>query len=124
MSSIPIVTIAIPTYNRVESLAYIVEKIAPYLDKNLSLLILDNHSTDQTQRYCLEFSQEHSYIEYVRHSANVGGVVNMLRCIEVSEAKYTWLLGDDDNIEVELLPELVRLVNEKRGFWLPSLSNK
>jgi len=112
----PILTIAIPTYNRADSLAYIVEKIAPYLDKNLSLLILDNHSTDETQRYCLAFSQEHSYVEYVRHSANVGGVVNMLRCIELSHSRYTWLLGDDDDIEVELLPELVRLVEEKNAF--------
>lgn len=115
MDSQALLTIAIPTYNRVDSLVCILEKIAPFLSQKLHLLILDNHSNDGTQEYCKGFIQSHKHSSYAKHDSNLGGVVNMLRCIEFSNTTYTWLLGDDDDIEVELLEELLQILSLKNA---------
>lgn len=111
--------IAIPTYNRVATLSKLLTKIIPHLNKDLSLLIIDNCSVDETSKYCLSVS-DNPYIKYIKNKINVGGVVNMLKCIEFSNGDYTWLLGDDDDIDTNYLEELVENIKDHKcvGYHL------
>lgn len=72
---------------------------------------MDNCSTDETSKYCLSIL-DNQYIKYIKNKVNVGGVVNMLKCIEFSNGGYTWLLGDDDDIDTNYLGELVDNIND------------
>lgn len=112
----PILTIAIPTYNRCDSLKYLIDKILPYLNSKLRLLIIDNNSSDNTEKYILIRGKENKNISYVKNISNLGGVVNMLRCIEFSNSKYVWLLGDDDDINIEYLDELVDILSNEDAY--------
>lgn len=107
-----LLTIAIPTYNRSDSLQYLVDLIFPHLRKNLHLLIIDNNSTDDTHIYGTKISKKTEYISYIRNNTNIGGTVNMLRCIEFSYSKYTWLLGDDDDIDISYIDELLSILKK------------
>lgn len=110
----PILTIAIPTYNRADSLKYLVDKIIPYLNNNLKLLIIDNNSSDNTEKYMSMWNEKiKENIKCLRNNSNLGGVVNMLRCVEFSFSKYIWLLGDDDDINVKYLDELVNILSNE-----------
>jgi len=115
-SKIPLLTIAIPTYNRSSSLKYIVDKIINYTSSDLKLLIIDNNSSDDTRDYTAYLNKKHgNNITCLRNHINLGGCVNMLRCIEFSESKYVWLLGDDDDIDVEYLNELMEQLSRENS---------
>lgn len=112
----PILTIAIPTYNRCDSLKYLIDKILPHLNNKLQLLIIDNNSSDNTEEYSLIWKEKNRNIGYIKNNSNLGGVVNMLRCIEFSTGKYVWLLGDDDDINVDYLDELVNILSNEDSY--------
>ncbi len=113
---IPLLTIAIPTYNRCESLKYLVEIIKPQLSEDLKLLIIDNNSEDFTSSYCKELMAINSNITFIKNLYNFGGVVNMLKCVEYSNSKFTWLLGDDDDIDISYLSKLLALLREENAY--------
>lgn len=112
----PILTIAIPTYNRCDSLKYLIDKILPHLNNKLQLLIIDNNSSDNTEEYSLIWKEKNRNIGYIKNNSNLGGVVNMLRCIEFSTGKYVWLLGDDDDINIYYLAELVDILSNEDAY--------
>jgi glycosyltransferase involved in cell wall biosynthesis len=108
----PLLTISIPTFNRSDNLRYLVQKLLPHLSDDLSLLIVDNNSDDDTSNYCRELKNSSKHVRYIKNKVNLGGAVNMLRCIEASNAKYTWLLGDDDDLDALLLLQLLDVLSE------------
>ena len=71
----PLVTIAIPTYNRAN--AYLKTAISCALKQsyqNLEILISDNNSEDNTEELVNQFSDRR--IRYVKHPENIGFVKN------------------------------------------------
>jgi glycosyltransferase involved in cell wall biosynthesis len=95
MESKPILTIAIPTYNRPSLLIQNLSRIIPQLKKNVELLIIDNHSDEQVSKFLDHISPD-IQIKLIRNIANIGGNANILRCIEEACGSYLWILGDDD----------------------------
>lgn len=97
----PILSICIPTYNRApylkESLLRLTRQIKELPDSTLiELLVSDNCSPDTTEQIVTQFIEEGNAIQYYKNAKNEGMDGNFLRCIERSQGKYVWLLGDDD----------------------------
>jgi len=92
-------TIAIPTYNRVEYLKELLPRMfqqcKPYSD--IEILVSDNATTDGTYELLLNQTWN-SQLEYRFNETNVGGDENMVRCVEASRGEYVWLFGDDELI--------------------------
>jgi glycosyltransferase involved in cell wall biosynthesis len=91
-------TIAIPTWNRPEHLRETVAAIIPQLQQGCDLLIVDNASTEPAGPIVSQFAGHliGKKIHVVRNVVNIGGEPNILRCIELCNAEWVWLLGDDD----------------------------
>ncbi len=103
-----ILTIAIPTYNRPDKIKNTVVRLLPQLTPDVQILILDNCSPVVVKDYLANKMGKDvlDKVKIVRHRVNVGGDVNFQRCFELSETPFTWMLGDDDEIEenaVELI---------------------
>jgi abequosyltransferase len=95
----PILTIAIPTYNRNEPLAQTLRRLIPQLTKDCNLLIVDNASdtpVTDTVSSLLE-TCDASAVRILRNRVNIGGSANVVRCIELCETEWLWILGDDDS---------------------------
>ncbi len=94
----PLLTIAIPTYNRSRYLAELLEVLQPQLSDELrvELLIADNASTDETPALCKRLIDGGLACRYIRNAANIGADANFLLCFSEARGKYVWLLGDDD----------------------------
>ena len=90
-------TIAIPTYNRVEYLKELLPELIrqckPYPE--IELLVSNNCSTDGTEEYLKTLP----YIQAWTNVENVGAAENFVRCVESAQGDYVWLFGDDDLIE-------------------------
>lgn len=106
MTCQPILTIAIPTYNRSEYLNVCLKRISDEIDKLseaqrrlVCICISDNGSTDETPQVVEQYQERFGKNLYaLRTSENKGMDFNFTRCYESATTKYVWIFGDDDVI--------------------------
>lgn len=104
----PILEIAIPTWNRARKLDSLLASLLPAVaELPIIVSISDNGSTDETDRVIEKFSH-HEKLRAKRHMSNVGFDRNVASLIDSRAASYVWFIGDDDEVAVEHLPALVR----------------
>lgn len=100
-------TIAIPTYNRVEKLRALLADIVPQVVSDVELLISDNHSSDGTWDYLKSLP---TWVRCLRQERNIGSERNILDCIARSQGKYVWILCDDDKVAPGVVKEVVSAI--------------
>jgi len=95
---IPLVSIAIPTYNRADG--YLKQAIASAVNQtyqNIEIIVADNCSNDHTENVVRGFPD--SRLHYFRHEKNIGANNNFNFCVEQAKGHYFLLLHDDDLID-------------------------
>jgi abequosyltransferase len=94
----PLLTIAIPTYNRAKKLHGLLSNLFVQLADQpaVELIVSDNASSDETPAVIEEFEKRGLKLRHLRNEVNVGLDGNFLRCFMQSRGKYLWILGDDD----------------------------
>jgi glycosyltransferase involved in cell wall biosynthesis len=98
----PLVTIAIPTYNRAAfSLAQALRCALAQTYPELEILVSDNCSTDDTEHLVRSFDDRR--IRYVRQAENIGANNNFNYCINEARGVYFLLFHDDDMIDPDLV---------------------
>jgi abequosyltransferase len=105
----PLLTIAIPTYNRQQYLTELLSVLEPQVAAHpeVELLVADNGSPDGTTNVVQGFIARGVKIRYHRHAENVGPDANFIYCLTSAQGKYFWLCGDDDIIVPGTLDELM-----------------
>ena len=100
MCAKPLLTIAIPTFNRAAYLGELLDSLWPQLktESRVELLISDNASSDETEATVQEFVARGLQVRYLRNSTNLGSDRNFLQCFEQASGDYVWLFGDDDRM--------------------------
>jgi len=96
----PLLTLAIPTYNRAGCLKELLSVLADQLrdEPRIELLISDNASTDATPDLVKDFKARGICVRYIRNPENIGADANFVQCFEQARGKYFWLFSDDDLI--------------------------
>jgi abequosyltransferase len=96
----PLLTIAIPTYNRARFLRELLPALAGELrdESRVELIISDNASPDETPSVVQDFVQHGLRVRYIRNDQNIGPDANFLQCFQQASGKYFWLFSDDDLI--------------------------
>lgn len=109
----PLLTIAIPTYNRARYLNELLSVLFDQLkDKpNIELIISDNASPDETPGVVRSFVDAGMRISYLRSVENIGPDANFLLCFEKAKGKYVWLIGDDDIIVPGGIAKILALIS-------------
>lgn len=100
----PLLTIAIPTYHRAETLALLLttleEQVAAY--PQVEVLVSDNASPDHTPEVVEQFRQRYAErgvtLRGQRHAENIGADGNFASVYAGARGKYLWVCGDDDLI--------------------------
>ncbi|WP_447964774.1 glycosyltransferase family 2 protein [Nitrospira sp. Ecomares 2.1] len=106
----PLVTIAIPTFNRAGTyLKHTLQSAIGQTYKKIEVIVSDNCSTDHTERVVKEFNDPR--IQYVKHSQNIGHFRNFKFCIEQARGDYFLLLQDDDLIDEDFVDACLKTVN-------------
>jgi len=99
----PILTIAIPTYNRAyyldRQLEWAVHSISDRWNQ-IELIVSDNGSGDATPEVCARWQQQigGGRLRVFRQPRNLGLPLNALHCIQQANGRYIWLVSDDDEI--------------------------
>ena len=93
---IPVVTLGLPVYNGEIYLDKTIKCVLKQTYSNLELIIVDNASTDNTERICRKYAAIDSRIKYFKNSINIGVSANHNRVVELSHSKYfKWIAHDD-----------------------------
>jgi glycosyltransferase involved in cell wall biosynthesis len=96
-SSGPLVSVAIPTYNRPEGLRRTLDCICNQTYKNLEIIVSDNCTDgDEVKDVVDEFSMRDSRIVFHRQKKNIGAVKNYQFLLKISTGKYFMWAADDD----------------------------
>lgn len=112
-SSRPLLTIAVPTFNRARYLEQFFSVLFDQVrdEPSVELIVSDNASPDDTSVVVRRYQDKGLLIRYVRNPENIGPDGNILQCFDLATGKYVWVFGDDDVIEpggvVQILSLLV-----------------
>lgn len=93
-------TIFIPTFNRVNDLARLLDLLIHQIDAddNYSVFfrihVSDNASTDGTRYYLSGINKK--YLSFDTLPSNIGADLNIKRSAMVCNTRYLWIHGDDD----------------------------
>ncbi|MHB1200381.1 MAG: glycosyltransferase [Polaromonas sp.] len=88
------VTVAIPTFNRLDLLKRSIESVLAQNYPELEIVVSDNASTDGTKSYLLSLRDPR--VKILLNSENIGMVANWDRCLKAATGCYFLLLSDDD----------------------------
>lgn len=93
-----LVSIVLPTYNRVSLLEKALNSILEQSYQNWELIIIDNDSTDYTERFITSLSEKEKRISYLNTNKSPGGGISQYLNfgIQNSAGKYIARMDDDD----------------------------
>jgi glycosyltransferase involved in cell wall biosynthesis len=72
MSSTPIVSIVIPTYNRADLLKHTIDSILAQTYQDFEIIVVDNASTDDTPALIAAYQERDARVQYIRKPVNTG----------------------------------------------------
>jgi glycosyltransferase involved in cell wall biosynthesis len=115
MSTEPLITIGIPTYNRPDGLRKTLEKITRQTYSNLEIVVSDNCSPDEeiVRSVVESFSLKDQRIKFYRQPNNLGSIGNFHFLVSIASGKYFLWAADDDEVEINYVEELWKALMAK-----------
>lgn len=102
MSSVPLLSVCVPTYQRAAMLRIMLQALLPQVAEfgsQVEVCISDNASTDATESIVADAASANSgvCVNYLKREQNVGPVRNYVySATQQATGEYVWALGDDD----------------------------
>ncbi len=123
-SAKPLISVYLPTHNRVEFLKAAVASVLDQTYQNFELIICDDGSVDGTEEYCNELCSRERRVKYLRNYNSLGACVSRNKAIKVARGEYITGLDDDDLFAPNRLEEFYdnrRLLESDFSFLCTSL---
>ena len=115
---VPLLTIAIPTFNRSDflrtNLAQLNNQTKSCSRDTVELLVSDNASEDATEYIVKSAQKSGMIINYVKNANNIGSDANIAQCFNMARGRYVLILGDDDLLMDGLLALLLKHLEGQR----------
>lgn len=92
----PLISVYIPTYNRLELLKRAVQSVQNQTYKNFEIIIVDDNSSDGTQDFLVGLAKVDSRIRYFFKDKNSGACVSRNIAINFAQGELITGLDDDD----------------------------
>ncbi len=109
--SAPLLGICIPTYKRPEQLrrcvASIIRSAAPY---HVPIHIADDSTDDTNVAVIADLRATYPLVFHHRNPKNLGIDGNILHCVDLCEARYAWIIGEDDRMTPEAVPVVLEVL--------------
>lgn len=111
----PLVTIAIPTYNRADKhLSAVVERALGQTWQNVEVLVGNNASTDNTRELLAKNSD--SRLRVINHEQNIGANGNFNSLLDEATGEWFLLFHDDDMIDSDFVECCLNAVRDGRDY--------
>lgn len=103
----PLVSICVPTYNRVSALRESLKSIRAQDYVPIEIMISDNCSEDGTEQVCREIAKADPRVRYVRQPRNIGLYANHNFAIDESRGEFLCFFHDHDERDARIVSEYV-----------------
>ncbi|WP_019503770.1 glycosyltransferase family A protein [Pleurocapsa sp. PCC 7319] len=103
----PLVSVCVPTFNAAKYLRECLDSILAQIFTDFELLIVDNHSSDETLSIVKEYAELDSRIRVIINQHNIGAVPNFNRCLELAEGEWIKYVHADDFIAPDCLEQML-----------------
>jgi glycosyltransferase involved in cell wall biosynthesis len=123
-SSVPAVSVGLPTYNRSAGLRRAAESVLAQTWTDLELVISDNASDDETRAVCGKLAGRDSRVRVVRHEANMGAEANFRCVLEQATGTFFMWLADDDWLETGTVAACAQRLIERPDHALVCASSR
>jgi abequosyltransferase len=123
----PLITIAIPTYNRAakleRQLTWLADAVRGHEDE-CELVVSDNCSTDETARVIEDWRARMPdlWIRTHRQPKNIGAIRNIAWCISSAAGRFVWVVSDDDRIQQGALRLVINTLRRHDSLSLITLN--
>ena len=109
MSENPLVSVIVLNYNAGELLLNCIESIKKSAYKNLEIIVVDNISTDKSQKRCKE---KYPDIKLIQNNENFGYCEGNNIGIREAKGDYIIILNPDTIVESNWIEELISAYNK------------
>jgi glycosyltransferase involved in cell wall biosynthesis len=93
---VPLVSIALPVYNGEKWLAQAISTLIKQTYENVEIIIVDDCSTDNSQKICEQYAARYSQITFVKNEINLGAQRNFEKILHLCSGKYITYACQDD----------------------------
>jgi glycosyltransferase involved in cell wall biosynthesis len=93
---LPLVSIAMCTYNGAKFMAKQLESIINQTYKNLEIVIVDDRSTDDTVAIVEQFAKNDERIKFYQNETNLGFNKNFEKAVNLTTGDYISISDQDD----------------------------
>ena len=117
----PLLTIAIPTFNRADQLEALLHVLEPQAARapEIEIFVSDNASEDHTPEVIAlarqRFAASGARLRTHRHPVNLGSDTNFAFCYRQATGTFFWMCGDDDLIVPNAVDEILSLLKSSDG---------
>lgn len=113
----PLLSIAIPAYDRCEPLLHALERFAAQIkgrfENEVEIVVSDDCTPGDRLKPAREFAARHPFIRWRRYAENIGLESNLLACADACTGEFLWLFGDDDFLETDdALAQVMAMLHE------------
>lgn len=127
----PLLSIAIPTFNRAQILDNSLGALLPQIQKaasEIEFIISDNASPDYTQEVISKYISQYPELNIISNIQpyNTGYYGNFKKCRELANGKYFWLLSDNEQLlggVVDLLLTNLKQNSNTGTFFFDNVEN-
>lgn len=128
MLTSPLLTIAIPSYNRSAKLDAQIRWAAEALEgawECCQLMVSNNASSDDTAEVCASWKERlGERFSYVNQPTSLGLVGNVAFCLENALGRFVWVVGDDDDLRPDAVAVVIEAIRRRPDLGLIHLNHR
>lgn len=115
----PLVSILIPTYNRVRFFTQALFSALNQTYENIEIIICDNSEGNETEKI-MEILAPHFTppVSYHKNAVNIGPIKNFHKCLELAKGEFINFLMDDDLFHPQKIEKMMHYFINHKGTSL------
>lgn len=113
-----ILSICIPTYNRVRELEELIDSVLSISSEHIDIIVVDNCSTDTTREMVLKKGDQR--LVYYYNEKPLPAFLNMIHSLFKADGKYALYCNDRDLLLPDRVEKLIKLLENKEYAFLIS----
>lgn len=116
MNNYPLVSIIMTAYNREKYIAEAIESVLNNTYPNYELIIVDDHSTDQTINIVKSYLSKSHKIKFFQNEVNLGDYPNRNRGVSCAKGEFISFVDSDDKLHPDTIKTLINNLTIKPDF--------